>query len=155
MTRTISNSDDVIDSRDVIERIAELESERQDLTDALTTAQTEYFDTLESRTDDAKQTLDDAQQALDEWDEENGAELKALQALADEASGSPDWKYGETLIRDSYFEEYAQELAEDIGAIKTDASWPNNHIDWEAAADALKQDYMSVEFDGVEYWIRA
>jgi hypothetical protein len=30
MTRTISNSDDVIDSRDVIERIAELESERQD-----------------------------------------------------------------------------------------------------------------------------
>jgi hypothetical protein len=58
------------------------------------------------------------------------------------------------LIRDSYFEDYARQLAEDIGAIDSKASWPNNHIDWEDATDALKQDYTEVDFDGVSYWIR-
>ena len=82
-------------------------------------------------------------------------ELKALKELAEEASGSPDWEYGETLIRDSYFENYARELAEDTGAIKGDEDWPLRHIDWEAAADELKNDYFSVDFDGVEYWIRS
>jgi hypothetical protein len=80
---------------------------------------------------------------------------KAFEALADEASGSPDWPHGETLIRDSHFEDYARELAEDIGAIKGDESWPLNCIDWEEAADQLKQDYFSVDFDGVNYWIRS
>jgi len=70
------------------------------------------------------------------------------------AEGSPDWKYGETLIRNSYFQEYAQELAEDIGAVGRNAQWPNAYIDWEEAADALKQDYISVNFGDVEYWIR-
>lgn len=87
--------------------------------------------------------------------EEEEAELKALQALAEEGEGSPDWKHGETLIRDSYFEEYAEELANDIGAVNSKASWPNNCIDWEKAADELKQDYFSVDFDGIDYWIRA
>lgn len=44
-------------------------------------------------------------------------ELKVLKALESEAEGySGDWQYGATLIRDSYFEDYARELAEDIGA---------------------------------------
>jgi len=86
---------------------------------------------------------------LDEEDQ------KAFEALAAEAEGSPDWPHGETLIRDSYFEDYARELAEDTGMIKGDEEWPLRHIDWEAAADELKQDYFSVDFDGVEYWIRS
>ena len=62
--------------------------------------------------------------------------------------------HGETLIRDTYFEDYARELAEDIGAINRDASWPNNCIDWEEAASQLQQDYFSVEYGDVIYWIR-
>lgn len=108
---------DILDSRDIIAKIEELES------------------LLEDDPDDE--------------------ELKNLRALAEESSGSPDWPYGETLIADSYFEQYAQELAEDIGAVQKDATWPNQYIDWEAAADALKQDYMSVAYGETEYWIRA
>ena len=90
-----------------------------------------------------------------ENDHEERAELATLQALADKASGyAPDWEYGEALIRDTYFQEYAEQLAEDIGAINSDATWPNNFIDWEAATEALQQDYTQVEFDGVDYWIR-
>jgi hypothetical protein len=58
------------------------------------------------------------------------------------------------MIRDSYFKEYAQEFAEDIGAINKNASWPNTCIDWDQAARELQMDYTSVNFDGVTYWIR-
>ena len=121
----INNGMDIIDSRDVIARIEELEDEK------------EMFDG-------------------DNWEEtEEGEELAALLSLQEEAEGySDDWKYGSTLIRESYFTEYAQELAEDIGAVDRNASWPNNCIDWEYAAKELQQDYTMVSFDGVDYWVR-
>ncbi|KKN50728.1 hypothetical protein LCGC14_0629900 [marine sediment metagenome] len=75
--------------------------------------------------------------------------------MVEEASDSPDWKHGETLIRDTYFEEYTRDFAEDIGAIDHNSPWPACHIDWDAATDALKMDYMEVDFNGVDYWIRA
>ena len=88
-------------------------------------------------------------------DEEEQAELKALCDLQEEAEGySEDWRYGATLIRDSYFEDYARELAEDISAIPSDNKWPCTCIDWKEAAEELQQDYTSVEFDGVTYWVR-
>lgn len=132
---TISNMDDMIDSRSVIERIEELEAERdeyqeRDLTEPLTLSWSQAHD-------------DDA------------AELVALKALAEEAEGCADWKYGEALIRDSYFRDYAEQLADDIGAINSEARWPNNCIDWERAAGELQMDYTSVDFDGITYWIRS
>lgn len=88
-------------------------------------------------------------------DEDGTDELKALQALAKEAANyAPDWEHGEALIRESYFVEYAEQLAEDIGAINRDAPWPQSHIDWEAAARELRIDYTDVDFDGVTYLIR-
>lgn len=139
-TEEISNSADVIDSRDVIARIEHLESEQETLLCG------------ESCVEDL---TPEQRIAFLEWEEEYGAELDALRALAEDASGSPDWTYGEALIRDSYFEDYARELAEDVGAVPRDLAWPACHIDWEAAANALKQDYTSISFDGVDYWIRA
>ena len=111
----INNTMDVIDSRDVIERIITLEAD-------------------------------------DERDED---ELKALRALADEASDyAADWQHGESLIRCTYFKEYAQELADDLGVATSDNDWPNRCIDWGQASRELQMDYTSVGFDGVEYWIR-
>jgi len=81
--------------------------------------------------------------------------LYSLFALVKEAEGSPDWEYGETLIRDTYFKDYAMQLADDIGAINRDSHWPNDYIDWDRAASDLQMDYTSVDFDGVEYWIRS
>ncbi len=120
-TTEISNSADIIDSRDVIARIEELRGDVE----------------------------------ADIADDEEKAELAALEALAEEASGyAADWQYGEALIRDSYFKTYAEELADDIGAIDKAANWPCNCIDWDEAARQLKQDYTCVDFAGVEYWIR-
>lgn len=92
-------------------------------------------------------------EGVDDTDDDR-AKLAALTALADQGENIDDWQYGATLIRESYFVTYAQELAEDIGAIDHNAGWPLRHIDWEAAADELEMDYTSVEFDGVTYWVR-
>ena len=132
----ITKFDDIIDSRDVIDRIEELEQTIQDEADNLSD-----FRKSEAR-------------ALALTDDES-EELDALRKLANEAEGSPDWQHGETLIRDSYFQEYAQELAEDCGMIPKDNAWPCTCIDWERAARELQMDYFSVEFDGIDYWIRS
>jgi hypothetical protein len=137
----IDNMADVIDSRDVIGRIEELQEERAELAFLIE--------------DIEEDKLQDAISDLEQWDEENGDELRSLKALAEEAEGyAADWKYGEALIRDSYFKEYAMQLAEDIGAINGDATWPNNCIDWDQAAKELRMDYTAVDFDGITYWIR-
>ena len=63
--------------------------------------------------------------------------------------------YDPTMIREDAFEDYARELAEDIGAIPSDAGWPACCIDWEQAARELAMDYTSVRFMGDDYYIRA
>jgi hypothetical protein len=126
-TTPITNNMDLIDSRDVIARIRYLNIG--------------YLDAPGIKCDEA--------------DIEDLEELKALTALAEEASGSPDWKYGEALIRDSYFQDYARELAEDCGMLKDSNTWPGRCIDWDKAVKELQYDYISVDFGGIDYWIRA
>lgn len=138
-TDSITNDADVIDSRDIIARIEALTDERDNC--------------LTDLGDDASREQRAAVWATDYPDD--AAELAALESLAEEAEGyAADWKYGETLIRDSYFQAYAQELAEDIGAVPSDAAWPAYCIDWEQAARDLRMDYTAVDFDGVTYWVR-
>lgn len=143
MESTVDLSANVIDVRDIIARVEELEAERDSQT----------------RTDDDGTEHDDPQLWRDQ-NQGDAEELDGLTAILEELKGyggdeqwRGDW-YPVTLIRDDYFEDYARELAEDIGAIQRDAQWPNNHIDWTAAAEALQTDYSSAEVDGTDYWYR-
>lgn len=156
MTHNISNLDDVIDSRDVIERIEELESTREPFADAVTEGEIKLASVTRRERVDVKMELLAAEDALAEWDDsEEGQELRALKKLADGAEAYvTDWEHGAQLIRDSYFETHAQELAEEIGAIERNAGWPNTCIDWQQAARELQMDYTSVDFDGATYWVR-
>lgn len=115
----INNYDEVIDSRDIIERITELEAE-------------------EERTDTEQEELD------------------GLKALAEEGETLSDWEYGVTLINENYFQEYAEEFAQDCGWIDRDRAyqWPYNHIDWKEAADELLMDYTELDFNGTTYYAR-
>jgi hypothetical protein len=100
---------------------------------------------------------------LREWlaeDEDNAADdieaahaaIAAIDEL--ESAGIEDFPYGAHMIREDCFEDHARELAEGIGAIDRDANWPLSYIDWPAAADALKADYISVSFLGHDYYVR-
>lgn len=134
MTTDISNRDDLIDIRDVIERVEDLRS---------------------LRTPGPVAVGDD-----DDTDQDQlFAELATLEALLEECEGNggdEQWEgawYPVTLIRDSYFEDYARELVKDIGDLPRGI--PNYIvIDWEATARNIRMDYTPIEFDGVTYWVR-
>lgn len=93
-------------------------------------------------------------------DDDEDEEYERLKTLLEDTAGyggdhqwRGDW-YPGSMIRHDYFPQYAEQFADDIGAINRDATWPLCHIDWDAAAESLKQDYRSITFDGTEYWYR-
>lgn len=154
---TLNNEDNIIDVRDVIERFEELESEREFLLDAVEECQAayEYHDS-----DDTKTTpeLADIVKAREELAAFKGQdEYNALKTLLSYLCGNGgdvkwlgDW-YPITLIRDSYFEQYMDEMLEDCGELPKDLPcYLSIKVDYEA----LQMDYTSCEIDGVTYWYR-
>lgn len=117
--------DDVIDVRDIIAR----------------------FEELEARDD-----------ALEPYEVDEIAELRDLLRDLRGYGGDEQWRgdwYPITLIDDVYFEDYARELAEDLyGDALGRAVWPFTCIDWQQAAQDLRQDYTSVDVAGRPYWYR-
>lgn len=123
---------DIIDVRDIIARVEELESLKDD---------------------------HEADPDGGHWSDEDAQELRTLIDIMDDLKGyggdeqwRGDW-YPLTLIRESYFVDYVQELLEDCGEI------PRNlphyiHIDWEVTAREVKVDYSEVTIDGVTYFYR-
>ena len=162
----ISNTDNVLDSRDIIDRIEYLESERESLTDEVDKAQEtlddldsddfEEVSAFEAAEDEARRELATAQANVKDWDEsDEGQELAKLKAFAEEAEGyAEDWRHGATLIHEDYFEDYARDLAAEGDYDMKNEQWPYTCIDWTQAAEELKQDYTSVDFDGETYWVR-
>ena len=141
--------DDIIDSRDVMERIKELRASL-----AGTPFADEQYSLAELR--DIEEGTHYAWQDAVGFDPDEIDELIDLLEFAEAGKyTAADWEHGATLVRDSYFKEYAQELAEEIGAINSDARWPNDCIDWDQAADQLKADYSTIEVGGHTYYARA
>jgi hypothetical protein len=146
-------NDDVIDVRDVIERYEELE------TDLLA-----CFNEQQTIEGDNTETDNPEDSAFQEWlkvtlHEDSAEFLLIYQTLKDLESngGDEQWRgewYPVTLIRDSHFEEYARDLAEDCGMVSKNQGWPNYCIDWEYAARELQHDYSATYINGVTYWFR-
>lgn len=110
----ITGGEDILDPRDIAERLKYLTRER----DRLEGSQLE--------------------------------EIDALQEVVDEG-------IDDTLVHEDYFREYAEELAVDIGAIDRSQRdhWPYTCIDWEQAAEELKQDYSVIDIRGGTYYYRS
>lgn len=86
-------------------------------------------------------------------DPDRHAEADALTAVIDQIDHA---EQGQILIRETHFTAYAQDYAEEIGDIDPNSDrWPYTCIDWEQAARELRQDFTSVDWDGVTYYYRA
>lgn len=157
MTKTLEDlsGDDTINSRDLYLRKCELESLRDDVELAeseVADAEGEIAFAIEP--DEAlAETLASKVEALkdaqDAFSEPEKAELKELEQLENEIDG---FMHGATLVHENYFKKYAQQYADDIGAIDRNAKWPLNCIDWDEAAEQLQSDFSSVEIDGATYY---
>lgn len=144
MRNDIDNTQDILDVRDIIARFELLESDLNDIKNA----------------DDTKADIELAEwiAALPDASDEM-VEYKTLAALLDEMKGNggdEEWRgdwYPVTLIRDSYFEEYMDDMLEDCGDLKPFEQRPC-YIKITIDYDALQMDYTSCEYEGVTYWYR-
>jgi len=130
---------DVLDSRDVIETIDQLESELKFLVEY-------HKEQLELKMEGAERTASDIKSLK--------SQIKPLRAFADafiDMIGSA-WYDGVSLVNDDYFIEYTKEYSDNIGKTSDDDSWPFTHIDWNSAADALQYYFSSVDVDEHKYW---
>lgn len=124
------NSEDVLDVRDIIDRVEELESLK----------------------DNHEEDPEGGH-----WSDEDAQELKTLTAILEDLKGyggdeqwRGDW-YPLTLIRESYFTDYTEELISDCYSLNV----PDFvHIDWEATAREVMVDYSQTDIDGVTYFYR-
>ena len=149
-----SNTDDIISVSDITDRVEELREELQEAMDA--NEEGHNFEDLSTYIEAVRKdwSAAHAHRMIDEADE-----LAALESLLDDLRGNGgdhQWEgnwYPATLIRDSYFTDYAQELCEDIGDLPR--NFPSYiEIDWEATARNIRMDYSCVEIDGIDYWYR-
>lgn len=115
-----------------------------------------YLDTdeLNARRDEIVDTIEEYLAS----DQDFADEIRELENEKDEIDTiegyCEDFLYGATLIPESEFVDYAQQFAEDIGAVETDGRWPLYCIDWEAAARDLAMDYSLVTYQGTDYYVR-
>lgn len=133
MTKSYDDLDDlvgsdIIDSRDLISALADYDDEIDP-------------DSVNEDDPDTRESIKDEYGEIAE-------EIRALEGCV------PDWYHGSTLIREDHFKDYAQQYAEDTGAVNDDAGWPNSCIDWDKAADELQADYSSVELGDHTYLVR-
>ena len=134
---TVDLSADYIDVRDIIARVLELRDERD-----------EYNEKMGSP---------DAWDSVPDGEPDELAMLEGILSKLAGYGGDEEFEgdlYPVGLIADSYFQEYAQNLAEECGMVDTSASWPMNCIDWEQAARELQMDYSSIKIRGFTYWYR-
>mgnify|MGYP006377584201 FL=1 len=103
----------------------------------------------------------DELEALDAPTEEESAELADLVAFLHEAMQyNSDADAGETIIAESHFVDYIEEIIDDCYALPkelTSGEWPYRHItiNYEAAAEEAKADYAELTFRGRNFYIQA
>ena len=166
---SITIGQDYIDSRDIDERIGELEN----ALDVLTSTKEEldnhedYFvysgiyseDDDEYQQDYDQQREDDINRLRAEYERlevelrDEREELEKWTNLKDEVS-SPEWSHGIQFIHEDSFTKHIEELCAECGYIAKEGLPWWIEIDWENTADNCKSDYREVETDGETYLFR-
>lgn len=135
-----------IDTRDLITRRDELKE--QIFEDFIS-----CFEHYEDRTDSFEDILFDEEEIQD-WKQRWEDELLDIDEINEIENNVTDFEYGETLIAEHEFEDYAKELCKDFGYIKKDHPWWIE-IDWVATAANMAQDYSTVRYRSIDYYVRS
>ena len=134
-----------LDTRDLNDRKIELEGYR----DALDTARALL---AEAETEQEKEQAQESVELAEiDFGEAEAEELAELEELESEIS---EWRHGETLILDSDFVDYVEEMLKDCGDLPKDIPW-YIAIDWQKTADNIAIDYSTVIYQGQDYYVRS
>jgi len=164
--------DDIIDSRDVISRLDEFQDEYDDLVFYVEAACEDLRDFEDNKPDlhdeadckfyynkcsELEEVVTDAEDDKTEFDQDA---LNNLRAFCSVGEGYSEWSSGVSLIHEDHFVEYTKQLIDDVYEMPVEldqGGWPWDHIsiDYKAAAEALKQDYGTIEFEEETYYLQA
>jgi hypothetical protein len=133
----------ILDTRDLAER---REALKQEILDSFL----ENFPHYEEMTD-SFEDIRFEEEEIESWKQDFEDELKEIEEINSvEVELGSEFEYGVTLVDVDDWEEYVEELLEDIGYIPKDfPSWIE--IDWEATANNVKVDYIEVTYQGNSY----
>lgn len=149
--KSVLNKEDLLDSRDIIDRIQDLAKFQIEVFNEQLSLEDD--DDLQIEEDNYSHILFRRWLKEGEGIDEERDELIKLLELQDQCEDLSDWEHGETLVHASYWVEYVEGLLIDCGDLPKEI--PHYiAIDWEKTADNIEQDYMRVDFDGEEYLIR-
>ena len=133
----------ILDTRDLAER---REALKQEILDSFLENFPHYEEMTESFED-----IRFEEEEIESWKEDFEDGLKEIEEINSiEVELGSEFEYGVTLVDVDDWEEYVEELLEDIGYIPKDfPSWIE--IDWESTANNVKVDYMEVTYQGNSY----
>ena len=146
-------TENVIDTRDIQDRIDELNDDIDTLENEISDLSEEIDELNEEDADDKNEIdlklddIEDKQGQIEDLQEE-------LSMLLDVKSEVPEFSHGETLIHEDYWMEYVQELCEECDYITKDFPYWIE-IDWEATAKNVAMDYSTIELDGNTFYFRS
>lgn len=123
--------DDILDLRDVVERMRELHDELS-----------EESELSEDDFTELKEWSDLALQIIDKKRDE-----VTLEETIDELEGAAE-NDEPTLINENYFSDYVREEFEDAHPDVDLSEWPFDNINWDNAADDVRSDYTSYSVKG-------
>ena len=133
----------ILDTRDLSKRREEL---KEEILDSFLENFPHYQEMTESFED-----IRFEEEEIESWKEDFEDELKEIEEIdtIENELGS-EFDYGVALVDVDDFEEYVEDLLDELGYIPKDfPSWIE--IDWEATANNVRQDYTEVEYQGNSY----
>ena len=135
----------VLDTRDLAEK-------RDELKEQILDSFKETFEHYAEQTENFEDILFEEEE-IQSWKEIWEDELKEIEEINEIEEKCSEFQYGETLIREDYWEEYCEELCIECGYISKDLpSWIE--IDWSRTAGNISKDYSVLEYQGETYYFR-
>ena len=139
----IDYSDDVLNSKDLCNRLEYLESIK---------------DTRLDWMDAKREAMSDAEiEELEnnEPEEFTDAMKGELESLEEAKNYISDWRNGTALINMDHWVKYCEGFIEEIGDVPQDLpQYIRNNIDWKGVADDLSNDYSTIDIMGNTFYYR-
>ena len=157
----ITNSEDILDSRNIQKRYDYLTGRIQDAFSDAGRDSVDFESCGEKWEEGGR--LDSIlgrlvkMELLDESELEEWKTIKTV--FIDQFSNNSGWQYGMGFLRDSYMDEdWVENECKDLGYLSSMnnelPSFIYNNINGQGILEDLQQDYTTVDFDGVDYWYR-
>ena len=137
----------MIDTRDLVEKREELQTD-------LVNSFNDYFDTELEDFDELIKHIDNSDnEDVEEWRDDKVYDFEHIDEINELEDEIVEFPFGETLIPNDDFTEYCKDLVEyDLGNVP---GFIKDNINWDGVASDLEVDYSSVTYQGESYLVRA